>query len=168
VKSLGQSLALDTLIQISDLYFTIGVDDKNRKISYFNDSNNNQNNEIQGYYEDNYRKAVMTGYLPSMELYLFGFDSYDEASSMNYTYTYTPAYGGSVKYNGFTKYTSYIFQGSGKEGFDSNKWGVLLAHPGGINPNDPSMSMKNNGIYTFKTTYKGKTYTSILHLRLSE
>ncbi|TXE78488.1 hypothetical protein FPD46_07865 [Campylobacter peloridis] len=168
---MGQNLSLKTKIQVSDLFFTIGVDDENQKISYFNDSWDNNlgtTDKVQGYYEDNYRKAVMTSYKPSMELYLFGFESYDEASSMNYTYTYTSAYGGSEKYNGFTKYTSYIFQGSGKEGFDSNKWGILLAHPGGINPNDPSMSMKNNGIYTFKTTYKGKTYTSILHLKLSE
>ncbi|ENN8196972.1 TPA: hypothetical protein R4456_001710 [Campylobacter jejuni] len=30
------------------------------------------------------------------------------------------------------------------------------------------VTKKHNGIYTFKTTYKGKTYTSILHLKLSE
>ncbi|HEB9289723.1 TPA: hypothetical protein RZK14_001639 [Campylobacter coli] len=183
IKSLGQSLALDTLIQISNLYFTIGetaqygFDICPYHICSIGEFGNNGYGGT-GYYKNNYREIHVTkayNNYPTMELYIFGFDTQQDAiDSINkINFTYQPTYGGNTKYDMKCLANSVGFAsiGDGKSPqFPSNKWGVWLVDFGGLGHGNQCLAVtkKHNGIYTFKTVYKGKTYTSILHLKLSE
>ncbi|EAH8849606.1 hypothetical protein CDJ58_07950 [Campylobacter lari] len=158
-------------MQVSDLFFTIGETGQyssglETSISIGEFGNNGYGGE--GYYKNNYREIHITkayNYNPTMELFIFGIDNKNDNVTINFTYQ--PAYGGNTKYpfqvgenlNGFLK-------GDGKsKQFPSNKWGKMICNFGSATE---AVYKKHNGIYTFKTTYKGKTYTSILHLKLSE
>ncbi|MCV3355818.1 hypothetical protein L8U98_08165, partial [Campylobacter sp. RKI_CA19_01128] len=178
-KSLGQSLNLGTKIQVSDLFFTIGESSTNfQNVGEF--GNNGYGGE--GYYKNNYREMHITkayNQMPTMDINIFGFKSKEDVNIAKHhiKFTYTPAYGGNTKYNmlcaiGSGEGHDLQRNGDGKsEQFPSNKWGQLIADFGGIDfgiNTCISVHKKHNGIYTFKTTYKGKTYTSILHLKLSE
>ncbi|EAI5631027.1 hypothetical protein IM159_001618 [Campylobacter lari] len=128
----------------------------------------------EGYYKNHYREIHITkayNYHPTMELYIFGFDSKEDADNINFTYSYQSAYGGNTKYI-FKTYSGKFWntKGDGKsQQFPSNKWGALIVNFGNWTEGGyEAVYKKHNGIYTFKTTYKGKTYTSILHLKLSE
>ncbi|MCV3422450.1 hypothetical protein L8V95_08490, partial [Campylobacter lari] len=173
-KSLGQSLNLGTKIQVSDLYFTIGKTGEYGEPWIIGEFGNNGYGG-EGYYKNNYREIHITkayNYEPTMELYIFGFDDKEEAKNVLMNFTYQPAYGGNAKYP--FKYGSEgtfgIYKGDNKSSqFPSNKWGTLICNFGNNHDtNQIPVHKKHNGIYTFKTTYKGKTYTSILHLKLSE
>ncbi|EGK8026265.1 hypothetical protein IO389_001519 [Campylobacter lari] len=136
----------------------------------------NHNYGSSGYYLNNYREAYLTkayNASPTMELYIFGFDQ--KNPSVSISYSYQSAYGGNTEYNMkcyVNNNKDVYYKGSGKnQQFPSNKWGIWLVDFGGADlgiNSCPSVTKKHNGIYTFKTTYKGKTYTSILHLKLSE
>ncbi|EGS0795809.1 hypothetical protein I7U11_001688 [Campylobacter coli] len=120
----------------------------------------------QGYYKNNYREIHITkayNNSPTMELYIFGFDEINPSVSI--TYTYQPAYGGDTKYPFWVdnRYSGYLGDSKSQQ-FPSSKSGTLITDFGGMNA--PAIK-KYNGIYTFKIIYKGKTYTSILHLKLS-
>ncbi|MCV3407066.1 hypothetical protein L8T94_08025, partial [Campylobacter lari] len=183
-KSLGQSLNLGTKIQVSDLFFTIGETSPKNGILFVGEFGNNGYGG-QGYYKNNYREIHITrtyNQMPTMELYIFGFNNQNDAwnAKNNMSFTYQSAYGGNTKYPFIScikgmEHDVIVWspKGDGKsEQFPSNKWGTIIADFGGTNINwgsvCPPATKKHNGIYTFKTTYKGKTYTSILHLKLSE
>ncbi|MCV3498493.1 inverse autotransporter beta domain-containing protein [Campylobacter lari] len=188
-KSLGQSLNLGTKIQVSDLFFTIGETGSynyngNYTILNIGEFGNNGYGG-QGYYKNHYREIHITrvyNQMPTMELYIFGFNNQNDAwnAKNNMSYSYQSAYGGNTKYpfisciKGMQHDTiNFNINGDGKsKQFPSNKWGTIIVDFGGTDINwgsvCPPATKKHNGIYTFKTVYKGKTYTSILHLKLSE
>ncbi|MFY4766547.1 hypothetical protein ACOTVC_06760 [Campylobacter sp. GB48] len=177
---MGQSLNLGTKIQISDLFFTIGEGSLYNSVGII--GNNNSIGE--GYYKNHYREIHITKAYNddnTMELYVFGFNNQNDAwnAKNNMSFTYQSAYGGNTKYPFIScikgmEHDDIVWspKGDGKsKQFPSNKWGTIIVDFGGINiwgSVCPPVTKKHNGIYTFKTTYKGKTYTSILHLKLSE
>ncbi|MCV3454702.1 hypothetical protein L8W55_07890, partial [Campylobacter sp. FU_520] len=179
LKAINQTLRVNAKIQVSDLFFTIGETGSygsNYSINIGEFGNNGYGG--QGYYKNHYREIHITkayNYHPTMELYIFGFDSKEDAidSIDKINFTYQSAYGGNTKYDMKCMfYNEIAIKGDGKsQQFPSNKWGVMIVDFGGTEVGYSQclgVYKKHNGIYTFKTTYKGKTYTSILHLKLSE
>ncbi|EGK8008885.1 hypothetical protein IO405_001295 [Campylobacter lari] len=166
-------------MQVSDLYFILG----NRGFGY-GESGDGDN----GYYTNHDRELHITlvnnNYPITTALGVFGYKSKEDAIKGRYstTFTYQSAYGGNVKYNmrcnadNVSDYDYNRFVDRGGQ-FGGNKipkdlYGGILADFGGYEAGVGipcyKLTKKYNGIYTFKTTYKGKTYTSILHLKLNE
>ncbi|EAK0800629.1 hypothetical protein A0U24_07800 [Campylobacter lari] len=172
-------------MQVSDLFFTIGETNGKDGIAFVGEFGNNGYGG-QGYYKNHYREihiAKTYNQFPTMELYVFGFNNQNDAwnAKNNMSFTYQSAYGGNSKYPFIScikgmghDNIGWSPKGDGKsKQFPSNKWGTIIVDFGGLHlPGGenicPPATKKHNGIYTFKTTYKGKTYTSILHLKLSE
>ncbi|HEC1760071.1 TPA: hypothetical protein R1698_001706, partial [Campylobacter lari] len=121
------------------MFFTIGETGQyssglETSISVGEFGNNGYGGE--GYYKNHYREIHITrvyNQMPTMELFIFGFDDKEETKNVLMNFTYQSAYGGNTKYpfKYGTEGKFFILKGDGQsEQFPSNKWGAMICNFG--------------------------------------
>ncbi|AJC92190.1 hypothetical protein CSUB8523_0665 [Campylobacter subantarcticus LMG 24377] len=177
LKAINQTLRVSAKIQVSDLWLTLGTLNWSNKLAdKYGKSGYGETGYYTNYDREVHLTSVFNSFPPTTEVIIFGFEKREDITPElmnNINITYQPAYGGNTKYpiKCYLDVDYFIVNGAGINNFEKNKFGITLVDFGGENyvlGGCPNGQKKYNGIYTFKTTYKGKTYTSILHLKLNK